>query len=178
MPRRMPRLSAALFVPGVTAMLLGAAVVLPSTARSQPVSAQPAAASATPNERLMALVPKTAGAWTLHALSGARTGPDGQTTPGAHAEFRKGSARITLTVTDAGPGQVIAPPATPTERNTGSGIEKVYAEDRATVHESHRKADGRIELMLARADGIVVTVTGTNVPAVELKQIAMGVKAR
>jgi hypothetical protein len=145
-------------------------------ARSQTVSATPpTAVPPTPNERLMRLVPETAGAWTMHSLRGARPGPDGQTTPSAEAEFRRQADRVTLTVADAGMMRTSPPPA-PVESTTVDGSERLYGEGGATVRETVRRIDGRVDVALMRADGIVVTVQGTRVPAAELKALALAVR--
>jgi len=53
-----------------------------------------ATAPPTPTERLMRLVPETAGGWTLHSLRGALPGPDGQTQSVAEAEYRRRTAGL------------------------------------------------------------------------------------
>ena len=135
-----------------------------------------ATAQATPNERLMNLVPEQVGEWKRHALRGARPGPDGQVKPAAEAEFRRQDARVTLSVSEAGALRA-SPPSTPTERDTGSGTEKFYAQGDAAVRETWRRADGLAEVSLTRADGIVATARGHHVPAEELKALTLGVKA-
>jgi hypothetical protein len=122
----------------------------------------------------MRLVPETAGDWKLHSLRGARPGPDGKTKPAAEAEFRRPSARVTLTVADA--GALREPPAAPIENNTVDGSERLYAEGGATVRETLRRIDGRVDVALTRPDGIVVMVRGNKVPAAELKALALAIK--
>jgi hypothetical protein len=149
-------------------------------ARSQTVSSTTSSSAAaevqpTPNERLMRLVPKTAGAWKLHSLRGARPGPDGQTEPAAEAEFRRNKVHVKLTVAEAGLLRE-SPPAAPIENNTDDGSDKLYAEGGAAVRETVRRIDGRVDVALMRADGIVVTVQGTKVPPADLKALALAVK--
>lgn len=127
------------------------------------------------NERLMKLVPEQVGAWKMASLRGASAGIDGTIHPAAEAEFHNGPRRASVTVAPPGPLR-ITPPATPFERNTGSEIEKVYAEKGGAIRETVRKADNRGELVYTRADGSVVTVSGTHVPAADLKALALAVK--
>jgi hypothetical protein len=140
-----------------------------------PPTAAQAPVAPTPNERLMRLVPETAGHWKLHSLHGARPGPDGKTEPAAEAEFRRPSARATLTVLEAG-ALSDAPPAAPIETSNVDGTERLYAEGGATVRETVRRVDGRVDVALTRADGIVVMVRASHVPAAELKALALAVK--
>ena len=129
----------------------------------------------TPNERLMRLVPQTAGDWKRHSLRGAQPGIDGQVQPAAEAEFRRHNVRVTLSVTDAGtPAE--KPPAAPVVSNNDDGSEKLYAEGAVTVRETVRRIDGRVDVVLMRPDGIVVMVQGTKVPAADLKKLALAVK--
>ncbi|MBX3607217.1 MAG: hypothetical protein KF788_18200 [Piscinibacter sp.] len=138
-------------------------------ARSQTVTATP-----TPNERLMSLVPEKIGDWTLDSLRGARPGPDGVTDPAAEAEFRKGDLRASLTVSQS--ARRVTPPASPTENTTPEGTERIYAEGNAALREAVRRADGRVDVALMRADGIVVTVQATMVAVHDLKTLALGIK--
>ena len=135
----------------------------------------PTSVSPTPNERLMRLVPESAGAWTRHSLRGARPGPDGQTKPAAEAEFRRLDVRVTVTVAEAG-ALHDSPPSAPTEGNTVDGSEKLYAEGGATVRERVHRIDGRTDVALMRADGIVVTAQGMRVSAADLKALALAIK--
>jgi hypothetical protein len=157
--------------------LIAVATVLATTfpARSQTVPATTSTSPApTPNERLMRLVPEKAGDWSLHSLRGARPGPDGRVEPAAEAEFRRHGVRVTLTVTDG--GAPAAPPAAPIDSTNVDGTQKIYAEGDATVREDVRRIDGRVDVALMRADGIVVSVRGTKVPAADLKALALAVR--
>src|SRR5690349_12571970 len=144
-PMQMPRsaLTAVLrFARQATVLAAAVALVgLTPPARSQAVTSSSAP---TPNERLMSLVPEKIGAWVLDSLRGARPGPDGVTDPAAEAEFHKKDQRISLSVSDAGARRV-SPPATPVERETSEGVERIYAEGNAAVREVHRRVDGRAD---------------------------------
>ncbi len=153
-------------------------VHLPS-ARSQtvstrpPASAEPATSTPTPSERLQALVPASVGAWTRAALKGGRPGPDGVTKPVAEAEFRRAESRAWMTVAHS--ALPTPAPGAPTERRGSEGSERFYAEGTAAVRETVRAADGRVDVALMRADGVVVTLWGLNVTPAELKALALAV---
>lgn len=141
---------------------------------STPPSASPSATPApTPSERLQALVPATVGAWTRAALGGGRPGPDGVTKPVAEVEYRRGDVRVWMTVAQS--ALTMPPPGAPTERSGSEGSERYYAEGTSAVRETVRAADGRVDVALMRADGVVVTLWGVNVPAAELKTLALAV---
>lgn len=158
----------------VLAALLCAAPLARSDTMS-PATPPPTSAPASPNERLMRLVPDKVGAWKRHSLRGAQPSKDGSVTPGAQAEFRRGGDRVELRIADGGSAPQ---PSAPMERNDVEGSERVYSEGGATVRETTRAADGRVDVVLTRADGIVVMVQGTRVPPAELKALALAVRPR
>jgi len=140
---------------------------------SPPASAEPAAPTPTPSERLQALVPESVGPWTRAALKGGRPGPDGVTKPVAEAEFRRAESRAWMTVAQS--AMPTPAPGAPTERSGSEGSERFYAEGTSAVRETVRAADGRVDVALMRADGVVVTLWGLKVTPAELTALALAV---
>jgi hypothetical protein len=172
--RRLPQLLCAACAACAAALLVHA-----PSARSQtvstlpPASAEPAAPMPTPSERLQALVPARVGNWTRAALKGGRPGPDGVTKPVAEAEFRRAESRAWMMVAHS--AMPIPALGEPTERRGSEGSERFYAEGTSAVRETVRAADGRVDVALMRADGVVVTLWGLNVTSAELKALALAV---
>ena len=127
----------------------------------------------TTGERLMQLVPDHVGRWKRHALARAPARVDGVRPPTVEAEFRRANFRVQLSVTQTAGAPVTA---TPIERDTAEGSEKIYVEGGGIVRETLRRADGRIDVALMRADGVIVIAHSIGVTASELKTIAQGVR--
>jgi hypothetical protein len=157
-----------------------AMVAAPPLLRSQTMSAspKPSAPELSIHERLMQLVPEHVGDWKRQTLNRARPGMRGVRPSTVLAEFRRGDERVQMSVgqTKGEPKPVPVLDA-PVERNSAEGSEKSYTEGAAMVMESFRRADGRTEVSLVRADGIVVSVQSIGVAASELKALVQGIKA-
>lgn len=163
----------AAWVFGVTLVLVGAPVQTRSeTMTTSPASSAPALST---GERLMQLVPDQVGPWKRHKLTRAPRAIDGTSASTVEAEFRQGNRRVQVSVTQmkAPPSP---PPVAPADRETASGRERSYAENGATVLEQTRKADGRTDVTVVRADGVAVAAHAIGVTASDLKAIAQGIK--
>ena len=137
--------------------------------------AEAVAPTPTLSERLQALVPASFGTWTRAALKSGRPGPDGVTKPVAEAEFRRAESRAWMTVAHSTMPTPVPAPGAPTELRGSEGSERFYAEGTSAVSETVRSADGRVDVALMRADGVVVTLWGLNVTPAELKALALAV---
>jgi hypothetical protein len=91
--------------------------------------------------------------------------------------FRNGKQKATLTVSDGGAENSAPGPAhwtgPPNRRETPSGVEFVYREDRHTVREIERREPPAREVVLLLANGIMVSAAG-DADMKALKALAVG----
>ena len=153
------------------AALLALLCALPSSPGSQTLSVS----ATSPHGRLMALVPESAGGWKRSVLRGPRADPNFTPPPGAEAEFRRGDLVLRVNLSEA-PQAPPPPPSPPIETDGDAGTERIYGEGGATVRETVRRADGRLDLVLMRPDRVVVAVQGYRTTMAELRTVALAVR--
>jgi hypothetical protein len=129
------------------------------------------------HERLKQLIPERVGKWKLFGTGPEDRRIDGVRPSGVLAEFRRGKHRVQVSVNQIAPRPAPAP-FPPIERNSVESSEKLYLEGDAMVSETRRTIDGRTEVSVSRPDGVVASAQSFLVPALELKTILLGIKAK